>query len=575
MFDYLISPSQQDKKKIKNFRLHLEKYQKSQNVPMHSPKYPNFYRHFFDLCQGVLTYVDGLEQDIKDLRVVLGTTVEHSNEIERILLHQQEYLAGLSSQYEFILDSSTDWMCLLNNQFQYVAINDAFCQFQKKSKDSLSGEPFSKFWDTSLFQKRIKPALNKALRGREIREQVDFIMPDGRELYLDLTYYPFKMRGTPQSHVVFVARDISEHRLTEERLKEHEQFLHKIHDAIFIQDQNQIITFWNKTSELLFGWTEEEAIGKPATQLFINDSTVESYKLALKTVLADGEWSGQLHFKTKDQKEVVVDSRWTLLQDQDVQHSILVSNIDVTEKQRLELQFFRAQRTESIGALASGIAHDLNNVLTLFFMSIRALKPKLKDKQSRTILSLLEASSKRGVDLVRQIMNFARGIEGERMELDLAIIMMELESVMGRTFPKNIEISSDISKRIRQIFGNPTQIYQVLLNLSLNARDAMPEGGKLSIKADNVTLTEKDTKQNTVLKPGDYVLIQVKDTGVGIEQEIIEKIFDPFFTTKETGKGSGLGLTAVQSIVKRHHGSLAVKSKIGHGTTFYIYLPCF
>jgi PAS domain S-box-containing protein len=247
--------------------------------------------------------------------------------------------------------------------------------------------------------------------------------------------------------------------------------------------------------------------------------------------------------------------------------------IDLTERKKLEHQFLRAQRMESIGTLAGGIAHDLNNILAPITMSIHLLKDAVSDPQSRDILETIEVSAKRGADIVRQVLTFARGVEGERIEIQPNHLLKDLESIIKDTFPKDIRMRFSIPSDTWSILGDPTQVHQILLNLCVNARDAMPNGGNLTVGVENCMLDEHYSTMNIEAKPGRYVNISVTDTGTGMPPALIDKIFDPFFTTKELNKGTGLGLSTVMAIVKSHEGLLNVYSEPGKGTTFKVYLP--
>ncbi len=247
--------------------------------------------------------------------------------------------------------------------------------------------------------------------------------------------------------------------------------------------------------------------------------------------------------------------------------------IDLTEPKKLEQQFLRAQRMESIGTLAGGIAHDLNNILTPILMSIELLKVTATDPQAEKILQTIEISSKRGADIVRQVLTFARGVEGERMEIQLKHLLNDLEFIIKDTFPKNIRLQFFVPDETWAIWGDPTQVHQILLNLCVNARDAMPRGGSLTVNVENCVLNERYAAMNPPIKAGRYVQIDVTDTGTGMSPAVLDKIFEPFFTTKELNNGTGLGLSTVLGIVKSHHGIINVDSEAGRGTTFKVYLP--
>ncbi len=247
--------------------------------------------------------------------------------------------------------------------------------------------------------------------------------------------------------------------------------------------------------------------------------------------------------------------------------------IDITERKKLESQLLRAQRMESIGTLAGGIAHDLNNMLTPMMLSLHMLKEKFKDEQSQKLLTILENNSQRSADLIKQVMSFARGIEGERKPLAVTHLISEIEEIAKETFPRDIEFKKDVPDDLWTISGDATQLHQVIMNLCVNARDSMPYGGILSITASNFYVDKNYVRMYTDAKIGSYVVIIVSDTGTGIPPEIKDRIFEPFFTTKEVGKGTGLGLSTALAIVKSHGGFIDVNSEVGKGTTFKVYFP--
>jgi two-component system, cell cycle sensor histidine kinase and response regulator CckA len=250
-------------------------------------------------------------------------------------------------------------------------------------------------------------------------------------------------------------------------------------------------------------------------------------------------------------------------------------HMDITEKKQLEAQFFRAQRLESLGTLASGIAHDLNNVLTPILSVAQLLPLRLPDLDDRNqnLLKILESSAHRGADLIKQILSFAQGIEGKHISIQPAHLLLDIQKIVEQTLPKSIEIERDIPADLATVSGDMTQLHQVLMNLCINARDAMPQGGTLRIEAVNLSIDDTFARTHLGAKVGNYVKITIADTGTGIAPQILDRIFDPFFTTKEIGKGTGLGLSAVIGIIKSHDGFLDVQSQIGRGTQFQIYLP--
>lgn len=375
--------------------------------------------------------------------------------------------------------------------------------------------------------------------------------------------------GSPQ-----VGRGEDERRLErlEERIREQASLLDRARDAIVVRDLRHVVTYWNQGAERLYGWTAAEAVGRSVESLIQpgSDRFLEATSLLLK----QGEWAGELVQLRRDSSPLTVESRWTLLRDEAGEpQKVLAINTDISERKRLEAQFLRAQRMESIGTLAGGIAHDLNNVLAPITMSIGLLQEHVTDPEAREILSTIEISAARGADMVKQVLSFARGMEGPRIPTDVGGLLEDVGRIVRETFPRNIHFRTDPTADTWKILGDPTQVHQVLLNLCVNARDAMPQGGELRISAENVTLDEHFAEMSGQASPGPYVRLGVSDTGVGIAPAIIDQIFDPFFTTKDVGEGTGLGLATARAIARDHGGTLAVQSEEGSGTTFVLYLP--
>ncbi|MEO6784728.1 MAG: response regulator, partial [Chthoniobacteraceae bacterium] len=366
--------------------------------------------------------------------------------------------------------------------------------------------------------------------------------------------------------------EIAERTRAEAQIREQAALLDKAKDAILVRGMDDIIHFWNKSAEQLFGWTAEEAIGRTVTDLLYADTTL--FQEARQTVMEKGVWIGELLQRSKAGREISVEGHWSLVCDEEGHpKSILSINTDITERKLLQSQLVRAQRMESLGTMAGGIAHDLNNTLSPITMAISLLKTTVQDPESLGILEILETSAQHGADMVRQVLSFARGVTGERALLQPKYLIQELRKISADTFPKNIEIRTSIAPGLWNVTGDSTQLYQVLLNLSVNARDALPGGGGIVISATNETLDAPYAAMNSEAKAGPYVVIEVRDTGTGIPAGIVEKIFDPFFTTKAMDKGTGLGLSTSLGIVRSHGGFIRVTSEVGKGTSFRVYLP--
>ncbi|MBD2448298.1 response regulator [Nostoc sp. FACHB-152] len=410
--------------------------------------------------------------------------------------------------------------------------------------------------------------------GIGTRAEISLNTPQGIRYY-DLTVEPLRNEAQDIVGITCASIDISERQQAEEKIREQAALLDIATDAICVRDLENKILFWNKGAEKLYGWQTQEAWGKDASKLLFDESCPE-FEAAWLNVIRKGQWQGELTKRTKTGKEVLVASRWSLVCDsQGRPQSILTVDTDITEKKRLEAQLFRAQRLESIGTLASGIAHDLNNILTPILAGAQLLPLKFPDADERTLhlLEILEINARRGADLVKQVLSFARGVEGQRINLQPKHLIVEVAKILKETLPKSIEVRMDLPHELWIVSGDSTQLHQVLMNLCVNARDAMPNGGSLTIIAENLLIDENYARMNLDAKVGPYIVISVCDTGIGIPEEILDRIFEPFFTTKAVGQGTGLGLSTVLGIIKSHGGFVSVESQVGNGTCFRVYLP--
>ncbi|HVS63339.1 MAG TPA: ATP-binding protein, partial [Thermoanaerobaculia bacterium] len=277
---------------------------------------------------------------------------------------------------------------------------------------------------------------------------------------------------------------------------------------------------------------------------------------------------------TKDGRKRIIETSWTLVRDAGGERERVLSiNNDVTEERSVQAQLLRAQRLESIGTLAGGIAHDLNNVLTPILMAIEVFRGEETSAARLELLRMVEENVERGAAMVRQVLSFARGVEGDTVPVDLHRVASDVGRIVRETFPKSIAFDLVVQKDLRKVQADPTHIHQVLMNLCVNARDAMPSGGKLSLALANADLDETYAAMNPEARSGSYVSITVADSGVGVAPEHLDRLFEPFFTTKDVGSGTGLGLSTVHTIVRGHGGFVSVYSELGNGATFRVYLP--
>ncbi|HEY4988548.1 MAG TPA: ATP-binding protein, partial [Opitutaceae bacterium] len=376
-------------------------------------------------------------------------------------------------------------------------------------------------------------------------------------------------------------RDISARKAAVAGLRESEERF-----KIVARAMSDVVWDWNLlTDEVWFndgfralGYAEgelEQSFDSWMTHIHPDDRTrvSDSLKAAIETPART--WTSEYRFRRKDSTFAFVSARGFILSDADRTPVRMAGGMrDLTEQKKIEAQYLRAQRMESIGTLAGGIAHDLNNVLAPILMAIELLKQDTEHDDRRTkILETIHLSCRRGADLVRQVLSFSRGVDEQRVAIRLNLLFDELGGIIKHTFPLNIRINIHAAKNLWPITGDPTQLHQLLLNLVVNARDAMAHGGTLTLGATNVVVGAQFAATSRSAAAGNYVLIEVTDTGCGIPESVRERIFEPFFTTKEEGKGTGLGLATVQMVVKSHGGFLSLESEIDRGSTFRIYLP--
>lgn len=452
-------------------------------------------------------------------------------------------------------------------------INDKFCDISKFSREELIGQDhriINSGFHPKEFIRNIWTTIGKGnVWHGELRNKAK----DGSIYWVDTTIVPFLDDEQKPFQYVAIRYEITERKLAEERIRQQASLLDKTQDAILVCDLNFQILYWNKSAERIYGYTAEDSFGRLVSDMLCGGDGLY-LRQAKTTLAATDEWNIETRHQRRDGEPITIESRWTLVRnDSGEPDYYLIALTNITEQKRTEDHLLRAQRMESIGTLAGGIAHDLNNILSPVMMSVDMLMMNGPDDESKRWLSMIKENAERGADLVKQVLTFARGMDGQRVHVRLKHIIKDLVGVLSETVSRSITVKYDVDPELWTISADPTQTHQVLMNVCLNARDAMQSGGTLSIKAENILVDENYARMNIDAKQGGHVLIAITDTGSGMTKEVLERIFDPFFTTKEFGKGTGLGLATTMTIVKSHGGFINVYSEPRKGTRFDLYFP--
>ena len=432
---------------------------------------------------------------------------------------------------------------------------------------------------------RVLPDLGKLLAGISPSLSASGIWPHLKKGGAEMTMEIFSHGTVYNNHParLVVAIDITARAAAEENLRKSEERFQLVcnatSDAVWDWDLAANLLWWSDSFCALFGYTREEI--SPEVSWWADRIHIEDRERAQASILTAIKnpsvihWTDEYRFLRKDGAYAIVQDRGRIIRDAGGKGVRMVGGMtDTTEHKKLMSQYLRAQRMESIGTLAGGIAHDLNNVLSPILMSVDLMRLKETDAPTTKIINTIEQSARRGADLVRQVLTFARGADGGRhVAIKVEHLIKDVARIADETFPRAIKTEVRLERDLWAITGDATQLHQVILNLVVNARDAMPDGGILTLSAENITIDEQYAATSREAKPGAYLCTTITDTGNGIAADKLDRIFEPFFTTKEMGKGTGLGLATAHAIVKSHRGFITVKSEVGKGSTFKIYLP--
>ena len=486
----------------------------------------------------------------------------------------EEELSLQKTYFQHLFDNSPEASVILDDEDRIVDINKEFEKLFHYSIGEIKGKFINDLIVSEDLLDEAGSLTQKTLQGQVVAAQTVRKRKGGSLVDVSILGYPITFNGE-QIGVYAVYKDITERKQAEEERIRLATAVDQAAESVIISDKRGTIQYVNPAFERLSGFTKDDIVGRNFRVLKSDTHDDGFYREMWKTISSGKGWAGQIGNRMKDGSLRQFETTISPIRDDSGAIVSFVSvNRDVTQEVALEAQLLQAQKMEAVGTLAGGIAHDFNNLLQVIQGYTEVLLHGVsEDPSNYEPLQKIHRSSKRGAELTRQLLTFSRKVQSERRPLDLNQEVEQVKNLLERTIPKMIEIELHLDKTPAIVSADPVQVEQALMNLAVNAMDAMPEGGKIIFETERATLDEEFCRTHLGARPGEYVLLTISDTGHGMNKEILEHVFEPFYTTKEVGKGTGLGLAMVYGIVKTHEGYILCYSELDSGTTFKIYLP--